>query len=598
MRVVSEVGEAAGRVAAEARGRSAVAPRPAGRRVLPALLRWLGVAAGALVLFAGYLRLSRGVPVNADGASNALQAWDMLHGNPLLRGWTVSDVSFYSTELPQYALIELWYELRPDVVHVAAAMTYTLLVLLAAAVARGRATGVEALVRVGIVVAIMLVPAPGVGYETLLLSPDHTGTAVPLLVTWLVLDRLAPPADASDGARPAPRRLPYVIAALLVWAQVGDPLALFIGALPLVVVSGWRLWRDGRRRPRQWRGTDARLFVAGVAAVLVTQAVLMGVWLAGGFRLHPPIAEFSRLGDLAGHFQITIASLGTTYGIYSPHWSGPVDAVVVVLNTVGLLLAVAAIAFGVVQVCRYRRGVADDRVADVLTVAILINLAAFIVSTQPDDLLSARQIVAVLPFGAALAGRLLGQRRLFLGEHSRPARRLGRLPVTALAAALVLLGGAFATHAATARPAPAEAQDAADWLAAHGHTYGIGGYWAANTTRLRTKDRVGVAPVIGVNGRIHAYRWESRADWYDPGRHDARFLMLDLKFDNYGTPEEALAQFGAPVERRDFGRFAVLIYDRNLLVGLPAHCGPRTAPSLDRCPDLMPRLPGSTLLSG
>ena len=44
------------------------------------------------------------MPVNADGASNALQAWDMLHGNLLLHGWWLSDVSFYTTELPQYTL--------------------------------------------------------------------------------------------------------------------------------------------------------------------------------------------------------------------------------------------------------------------------------------------------------------------------------------------------------------------------------------------------------------------------------------------------------------------------------------------------------------
>ena len=31
----------------------------------------------------------------------------MLHGNPMLRGWTVTDVSFYTTELPEYMLVEM-----------------------------------------------------------------------------------------------------------------------------------------------------------------------------------------------------------------------------------------------------------------------------------------------------------------------------------------------------------------------------------------------------------------------------------------------------------------------------------------------------------
>ena len=68
------------------------------------------VVLAAAVLFACYWRQSLTQPMCSDGAANALQAWDMLHGNLLLHGWLVSDVSFYTTELPQYMLIEA---LRP-----------------------------------------------------------------------------------------------------------------------------------------------------------------------------------------------------------------------------------------------------------------------------------------------------------------------------------------------------------------------------------------------------------------------------------------------------------------------------------------------------
>ena len=114
---------------------------PATRRA-PAARRWLVAAAwtfATLAAFAVYLRLARTRAVNSDGASQALQAWDMLHGNPLLRGWTLTDVSFYTTELPQYMLVELVRGLGQDVVHVAAAMTYTLAVQSAALLAKGSA---------------------------------------------------------------------------------------------------------------------------------------------------------------------------------------------------------------------------------------------------------------------------------------------------------------------------------------------------------------------------------------------------------------------------------------------------------------------------
>lgn len=78
--------------------------------------RWLA-GVPALAACAGllwcYARLSATFPGGSDGASTALEAWDLLHGNGLLRGWTLSDVSFYTTELPEYAAVELARGLNP-----------------------------------------------------------------------------------------------------------------------------------------------------------------------------------------------------------------------------------------------------------------------------------------------------------------------------------------------------------------------------------------------------------------------------------------------------------------------------------------------------
>ena len=83
------------------------------------------------MLFAAYFAKAQQIPIASDGSSNALQAWSMLHGNLLLRGWSVSDVSFYTTEVPEYAFVELVRGPGPDVIHIGAALTYTLVVLFA-----------------------------------------------------------------------------------------------------------------------------------------------------------------------------------------------------------------------------------------------------------------------------------------------------------------------------------------------------------------------------------------------------------------------------------------------------------------------------------
>ncbi len=250
-------------------------PRRTGLRAFA----WPGlVAAAAVMLFLCYLRLSMTQAVSSDGASNALQAWDMLHGNLLLRGWTLTDVSFYTTELPQYMGVELVRGIGPDVVHTAAAMSYTLLVLLAGFLAKGRAGGREGLVRFGIAAGIMLAPQPGPGAFILLLAPDHTGTQVPILVTWLVLDR-------------APRRawVPAAIGLLLTWVQVADRITLVVAVVPLALACAVRAFHGLvlRREPLRSRWYELSLGTAAVLSVPVAMLAVTLIQSAGGYSLQP-----------------------------------------------------------------------------------------------------------------------------------------------------------------------------------------------------------------------------------------------------------------------------------------------------------------------
>ena len=107
-----------------------------------------------------YLRIAGTTQVNSDGAGLVLQASDVLHGNVLLHGWWATDVSFYTTELPEYLVVTAAAGLRPEVVHICSALTYTILVLLAAFVARGRARGAEGLVRALLAAGLILAPQP------------------------------------------------------------------------------------------------------------------------------------------------------------------------------------------------------------------------------------------------------------------------------------------------------------------------------------------------------------------------------------------------------------------------------------------------------
>jgi hypothetical protein len=504
-------------------------------------LAWpaLFVAAG-LALFAAYLRQAQTVPVNSDGGSFALQAWDMLHGNVLLRGWTTADLTFYTTELPQYVLVELVHGLNADVIHIAGAMSYTLLVLGAALLARGQAAGREGAVRMLIAGGIMLAPSLGTGSHTLLSSADHTGTQVPMLVIWLVLDR----------ARPR-WWTPVLVGVLLAWVQVGDPLVLYEGVAPLVIVCAIRVYR--RRGSLQENWYELSLAAGAIVSAGVAWLALKLIHQLGGFVVRPPTTAFAHVAHLPSNVWVAAQSVLVLFGA---DFSGEQSAALVGIAVVHLAgVALAAWAAG----RALRRFGTQDLVVQVLTVALILLLVAYVLRGNPNVVGSAHEIAGVLPIGAVLAGRLLA------GTLAR-----GRLLIPALALVLGCYAGIEVHNTVQQSPADPNVQVAA-WLQAHHLRYGLGDYWNANAITLDSGNQVQVRYVSRVGNTLMVRPWETKNSWYDQTQHDATFLVTPGPADvcSPGTPAgwqaAATDTFGPPSGIYRVDGFIVLVWHKNLL---------------------------------
>jgi len=514
------------------------------------LRRWAVTAAwvlGVICAFAANLQLARTRAVNSDGASNAVQAWDMLHGNLLLHGWTLSDVSFYTTELPQYLLVEIVSGLNQDVVHVAAAMTYTLAMLLAALLAKGDSTGRQALGRVLIAVGIMLAPQLASGVNILISSPDHIGTSVPVMVAWLILDR----------ARPR-WYVPVIAGLLLGWAEVADMLVLYIGVVPLVAVCAIRVGRAVavERKPLVSQWYELALGAAALAGAAAAVLALHVIHAHGGFYMPAPAAQLARNGAAV------VRNLGTTaQGLLllgGADFLGlrlAASTAFTMLHVVGVLLAAWGTGLAAWRFLRDR-----DLVAQLLVAGVAVNLAVYVLSTRANVVTQTREIAAVLPFSAALAGRLLGGRVL-----------AGRLKAARLAPLLlvVLLGYLAGLARDTGQPpVAAQNQQLTSWLVARHLRTGLSGYWESNVVTLTSGDRVQIRTVNVSGGRLSPSTLESDAQWYDPRRETASFVVLFPGVAGYPgfTQERAvLATFGKPARTYYVGAYTVLVWNSNLL---------------------------------
>jgi len=532
--------------AAEGRqGRAASA-----RRALPGRWAWpAAFTAGAVLLFFAVLRLAGTQPVKGDAASNALQAWQMLHGNPVLHGWWLTDVSFYTTELPEFLFVEVVAGLRPEVAHICAALTYTLLVVFAALVARGRSRGAEGIVRALLAAGVMLAPMPGETAWTLLLTPNHTGTGVPLLLLLLLIDL-------------APRRWYTVVAAgvLLAWALVGDPLILVVGVLPVLVVCLARAGLALLHRRLLWY--ELGLACAAALAVPAADAANRFIVALRGFTVSKNPAVLVQPSVLPKNVPMTIRSFLSLFGADVAGARGTLNATFAFIHLAGAVLVLAALVLGIWRLVRTLgwRGpsAAADLVADVLVVAIIANIAAYFLFYQIKNVDQAHEIAPVFALGAALAGRLLGG----------PLLRARLVPVLAagLACYAVMLG-----FAAAGRPAPPDNAAVTVWLEQHGLRSGIAPYWQASTVTLDSGGAIAMGSVKPAGDRLAPWHWNADIRSFNASHHTANFLLTIAG--GSVTPAQARAAFGPPARVYHFKDYTVMVWNKNLLRQLGSPVG-------------------------
>jgi len=538
-------------------GEVIAAPAPRRFALRPPVLAWAGglLLAGA-GLFTLYFRQSMLAAFNADGASNMLQAQAMLHGNVLLKGWWSADVSFYTTELPEYMLVELFRGLRPEVVHICGALSYTLMVLLAALLARGRATGRAGLIRALVAVGIMLAPAILGGTEIFIENPDHAGTAVPILALFLLLDR-------------APERwwVPVAACVVLAWTQVGDELTLVAATAPIAGVAVVRLGTLAvRRRPLAEYRYDALLLAAAAVSNELANLAQRAMRALGGFDLRSlPQQLVAPRSQYGANTRVMLQVIRLLFGAGNPGSQFPQLAPIAALHWIGLALAAAGLVVALVMFFLPRA----DRVSQIVTLATVCTLVAGVFGTLVQSLAAAHEVAILVPFGAVLAGRMLPP--LVPARWLRIKGTRGVRPALVTGAAAVFTAWLAASlaavcYAAAWTPIGPPEQRLVSWLVSHHDTNGLAEYWQGSTTTVASGGQVLVAPLTPKSLQVR--RWESVTSWYDPANRDATFVIAvtDPSAPPGGLSVPQVRQhFGRPAHQDTVGQYVVMEYDYNLL---------------------------------
>jgi hypothetical protein len=264
------------------------------------------------------------------------------------------------------------------------------------------------------------------------------------------------------------------------------------------------------------------------------------------------------------------------------------------------------------------RGARADRVTQALALGTGITLAAGAFGTRASLIQGAHEIAIVLPLSAVLGGRLLGPwlsgvrvpadarvpsgSRVTAGadvpagggvpsdagvpsgggvpaggagrgrgRRAAPGtpRTAGETARIAVASVLAVAGVGYMAvlgYNMSTQNYPAQSQNLADFLVAHGLTSGLGGYWNANVSTLASDGRVRVAPVYDAG--IAAYPWETKTTWYEPAVSYANFIVTTsypAEQARFARPATVLAFYGKPEKTYHFSTYTIFVYNHNIL---------------------------------
>ena len=371
-----------------------------------------------------------------------------------------------------------------------------------------------------------------------------------------MIDRVTP-----DRWKAARWLVPLSVLVLLTWTMIGDSIVLITCIAPLVLVCLIRacpgLIRRGQRPTSRWY----ELSLAGAAAVAggLGSAAPRVISALGGYR-QAPVESDTTVVALQHQSWVTLQAVLELFGANVFDARPAIEVVFVWAHLVGAILVIWALGLALGRLFRFQ-----DLVIPVFAVAIVLNVGFYMFSSHALDILGAREIAAVLPLGAVLAGRMLAEPLLKMTQAARKAKRW---LLTALAVVAAGYLGTLA-YGAAQPPAPVTNQPLASWLVAHGLTDGLAAYWQANSTTLASGGRVHLSGVtVAPDGEFVPYEWETDDAGYDPSRHDATFMVADGPAQLAWMPSAAVRTFGLPQRIYRHDGYAVMVWDTNLLLRL------------------------------
>jgi hypothetical protein len=301
--------------------------------------------------------------------------------------------------------------------------------------------------------------------------------------------------------------------------------------------------------PGRERRYTISLAIAAAASVPAALLVVKVISASGGYAVLRQRFGIMSPGSWWLNLRLTVEGILGLYGADFTNRPVSLFLFVAVIHFIGLGIAVWGLSRGIRQI---KNG--ESIIDGALSIAVVVNLLAYMCSNLPHTQWDTREIAVTLPYGAVLAGRLLP------GTLAKRAMRPGLITW----AACYLFALIFAL---TYPGRPANDQDLATWLSQHHLTCGLGSYADGNATALDSGGRIQLRAPTWTSRGVYPGAYESKNAWFSPGTCDATFVVSTEQYGEsfYVPPAMAIKAFGKPRATYRYAAYTIMTWPGNLL---------------------------------
>ncbi|UHA71658.1 hypothetical protein [Paenibacillus sp. 481] len=478
----------------------------------------------SLALFFYYINFSFSWPIHSDAASVVLMADAIKNGNYLLDGWYLSTGSYYTTEIVLYYIFICIMGISPLIIKYSSAI-WLLGVVWCAVYLAGKTKEGFKYSNAIITFSLLAIPSLFIS-STVLNGPMHISSMLYVFLAIIALEYLK-----SNVAKYSL----FVILSVIV--LIADPFVIWFFTIPIIITSCF-LWYQDRQ------ANHIYVVLMSIGAYIASKLVL---YILNFTIPSVGVAKFVEFKDIVKN--IVLAVEGILLLFDAIFFGGEVTSITTIKKGIHFIILVVGIYLIYSAVKNFKFTKSYDRLYVFLLVAILINLAEYLISNMPVDIGSTRYLFPMYIFLMVFIGKY-GFSKI---DFSNAKKRI------LLAVASVVIIGSYIITPLSVNQLYENKVTA--FLVERNLKHGYGSFWSSLNLTVESKGLVNVYPVISNGGSIQAHKWLSYEEWYE---QDVNFMVFSN--DGWGdiNKETIINSFGEPTEIHKIDQSEIYIWDKSI----------------------------------